>query len=515
MTIALAVTKNVVVIGAGTMGCGICEVAAGAGHRVFLLDTNDDALSKAVRNIGKSLARRVDKGRLDGNTRDEIMNRITATSNVADIHGVGLVIEVIVENLTAKVLALRALLSHLETDTIIATNTSSLSVTALAAQLENPSRVIGMHFFNPAQALPLVEVVQGAATSELVVATVVATAKAWGKTPVVCRSTPGFIVNRVARPFYGEGLRLLQERFTDPSTLDAVMRECGGFRMGPCELMDLIGHDINLAVTQSVFDGFFGDGRYKPSLVQKELVDAGWLGRKTERGFYTYIDGKALAAPHHAPLFLIPTTLEVEGMLGPAEVLVALVEEATKRPLNRSHATTGVIRLDGFAMALTDGRSATERSSILGEPVVLFDLAFDYRSCSLVAVGSGAEVTPEHLARVVGFFHVIGKEVSMLGDAPGLAVMRTVAMLVNEAADAVQQGIASSTEIDIAMRLGVNYPAGPFQWGESIGLERIVEVLANLGRCYGEERYRVSIWLQRAVFLRQRARSLNSVVSHG
>jgi 3-hydroxybutyryl-CoA dehydrogenase len=160
-------------------------------------------------------------------------------------------------------------------------------------------------------------------------------------------------------------------------------------------------------------------------------------------------------------------------------------------------------------VALTDGRSATERSLSLGEPVVLFDLAFDYRSCSRVALGAGSQVTPEHLERAVGFFHMLGKEVSMLGDAPGLAVMRTVAMPVNEAADAVQHGIGTETGIDIAMRLGVNYPAGPIQWGKSIGLERITEVLINLARSYGEERYRVSIWLQRAVFLHQCKASAN------
>jgi 3-hydroxybutyryl-CoA dehydrogenase len=291
---ALSTDRAVVVIGAGTMGSGIAEVAASAGHRVFLRDTNAAALDRGIDQIRRSLEKRLQRGRLDASERDAILDRLKPVGTDGKLSGVGLVIEVIVEKLEVKIAVLRQIEAELDADAIIATNTSSLSVTAIAGGLARPERVVGMHFFNPATILPLVEVVSGHATAPDVALTVFETAKAWGKVPVACRSTPGFIVNRVARPFYGEALRSLQEQAATAATLDAVMRESGGFKMGPCELMDLIGHDVNFAVTRSVYDGFFDDPRYKPSLIQKDLVDAGWLGRKSGRGFFDYREGARL-----------------------------------------------------------------------------------------------------------------------------------------------------------------------------------------------------------------------------
>ena len=297
---ALSTDRAVVVIGAGTMGSGIAEVAASAGHRVYLRDTSEAALERGIDQIRRSLEKRFQRGRLDASARDAILGRLEPVGADSKLGGVGLVIEVIVEKLEVKIAVLRQIEAELDADAIIATNTSSLSVTAIAGGLSRPERVVGMHFFNPATILPLVEVVSGHATAPDVARTVFETAKAWGKVPVACRSTPGFIVNRVARPFYGEALRSLQEQAATAATLDAVMRESGGFKMGPCELMDLIGHDVNFAVTRSVYDGFFDDPRYKPSLIQKDLVDAGWLGRKSGRGFFDYREGFPASAAEEA-----------------------------------------------------------------------------------------------------------------------------------------------------------------------------------------------------------------------
>jgi len=351
---------------------------------VFLHDANEAALQRGLALIAQSLDKRVERGRLDPATRAATLARIRPVTSNGELRDVGLVIEVIVEDLEAKVGALIQLESQLDPDTIVATNTSSLSVTALAGRLARPERVVGMHFFNPATVLPLVEVVSGHATDPQVAQTIVETARAWGKVPVACRSTPGFIVNRVARPFYGEALRLLQERAATPATLDAVMRECGGFKMGPCELMDLIGHDVNFAVTRSVYEAFFDDPRYKPSLIQKDLVDAGWLGRKSGRGFYDHREGAAIVLADEAGERDVPAAVTVEGDLGPASPLLPLIQ--AKWPQARVVEGAGLLRVDGLALALTDGRTATERSLALGEPVVLFDLALDYAGCARIAM---------------------------------------------------------------------------------------------------------------------------------
>ena len=496
---ALSTDRAVVVIGAGTMGSGIAEVAASAGHRVYLRDTSEAALERGIDHIRRSFEKRFQRCRLDASARGAIVGCLEPVGADSKLGGVGLVIEVIVEKLEVKIAVLRQIEAELDADAIIATNTSSLSVTAIAGGLSRPERVVGMHFFNPATILPLVEVVSGHATAPDVARTVFETAKAWGKVPVACRSTPGFIVNRVARPFYGEALRSLQEQAATAATLDAVMRESGGFKMGPCELMDLIGHDVNFAVTRSVYDGFFDDPRYKPSLIQKDLVDAGWLGRKSGRGFFDYREGvPASAAEEAGGDGLTLGRVHIEGSLGPAEGLADLLEREGKASVERGPGD-GLIRVDGYAIALSDGRTATERSAIVCEPVVLFDLALDFAACSRVALAAPVQASDEHLRKAIGLFVLLGKKVSVLADVPGLAVTRTVAMLVNEAADAVYQGIASADDVDAAMQKGVNYPIGPVAWGRRIGLEHVVTVLRHLAQAYGEDRYRTSLWLQRAV----------------
>src|SRR4051812_33714815 len=291
MTTSLPAASLVAVVGSGAMGAGIAQTAAGAGHPVILFDTREGAAAKAIADISKVYARLVEKGRMTQEAADAAGARMRVAATLAEVKDAALVVEAIVENLEVK----RGLFAELETivgaDCILATNTSSISVTAIGAKLQRPERLVGMHFFNPVPLMALVEVIKGLATSVAVADTVYATAAAWGKSPVLAKSTPGFIVNRVARPFYAEGLRLLTEQAADAATLDAIMRESGGFKMGPFELMDLIGHDVNFSVTQSVHQAYFGDGRFTPSVLQQEMVNAGFLGRKSGRGFYDYREG--------------------------------------------------------------------------------------------------------------------------------------------------------------------------------------------------------------------------------
>lgn len=492
---ALRSAIPVAVVGAGTMGSGIALVAAKAGHNVLLHDADAKAIQRGLDGLRKGLDRLVAKGKLTAADRDAQLGRITPLPNIDGVAPAGLVIEAIVEDFGIKRDLFKRIEAAVGPDAILASNTSSLSVTALAAVLSRPERFAGIHFFNPAPILPLVEIVSGHLTAPAVAATAFATCRAWGKTPVHCRSTPGFIVNRVARPFYGETLRLLTEDAATPATLDAILRETGGFRMGPCELMDMIGHDVNYAVTRTVYELLFQDPRYKPSLVQKELVDSGLLGRKSGRGFFDYAAGATAPAPDDAPAGPKPARVVIEGDLGPAAALGALAEAAGLTVERRDG--TGLVRLDGTTLALTDGRCATERMAEAGGPQVLFDLALDYGAVKRMAIAPADQAPATATAAAAGFFQALGKTVSVLDDAPGLVVMRTVAMIINEAVDAAHQQVASIDDIDLSMLKGVNYPRGPLAWCDSLGAARVATVIDSLARAYGEDRYRASPLLRR------------------
>jgi 3-hydroxybutyryl-CoA dehydrogenase len=505
---ALAKGSIVAVIGSGVMGSGIAQVAAAGGHEVRLFDTRPEAAAKAIAEIGKVYAKLVDKGRMGALEADLARERLQTVDALTQVKDAALVVEAIVENLDAKRQLFAELEGIVDARCILATNTSSISVTAIAAQLRHPGRLVGMHFFNPVPLMALVEVISGLATDKEIADTVYATAQAWGKDPVHAKSTPGFIVNRVARPYYAEALRLLQEGAADAPTLDAVMRDCGGFRMGPFELMDLIGHDVNFSVTQSVHAAYFGDQRFTPSVLQQELVNAGFLGRKSSRGFYRYGDDAVKPGVQTEPHAERPHTVGISvsrevqsSVLSPMEARLAIAgfTVAHREPLQGAEKHEApALHTNGAAIFLTDGRSATERAAANNHPnTVVYDLLFDHAKATRIALARADQCSEEAYQAAVGLFQAAGFEVTRLDDVPGMAVMRTVAMLANEAADAVNQGVCSAIAVDIAMQKGVNYPRGPLAWADSVGIAHIVTVLGNLAATYGEDRYRVSPLLRR------------------
>lgn len=387
-------TKNSIigVIGAGTMGSGIAQVAASAGHKTILLDANQAALEKAEKGMKATLAKLIEKGKMKEADAESIQSRIQYSTSIKDFKNCGLVIEAIIEKIEVKQQLFSELERIVDEDCILATNTSSLSVTSIAASCAKPKRIIGVHFFNPAPVMPLVEVTPGISSDESLVSPLKKLLTDWGKSVVIAKDTPGFIVNRLARSYYGESIRIYEESWEGvPSgvngfaTIDWALKEMGGFKMGPFELMDLIGNDINYTVTETVWTQFFYDPRFKPSLTQKRLFEAKRYGKKSGFGYYDYSENAIVPTP--------------------------------------------------------------EKNSVLGQKIFL----------------------------------------------------RVIAMLINEAIDALYLSIANRDDLDTAMMKGVNYPKGLLKWCDEIGAEKILSTLENLQSEYSEERYRPSVLLKKIV----------------
>jgi 3-hydroxybutyryl-CoA dehydrogenase len=359
-----------------------------------------------------------------------------------------------------------------------------------------------MHFFNPVPLMKLVEVVSGLQTLPAVAQAIFDLSQAWGKVPVHARSTPGFIVNRIARPYYAETLALLQQQAATPQVLDACLK-AAGFRMGPCELMDLIGHDVNFAVTQSVYEANFFDKRFVPSLVQRELVDGGLLGRKTGRGFYDYPGGAAPlpVAVHEAPATAQALTVHGEGAI--ADLLEERAVEALMGqgwgPARQRDSRWVGLEVDGARPVLTTGVTAGEiAASTRNDDVAVFDRLMQWPSPrgAALAYAVADAAGPTWTAQAAAWLAALGFSPLPMADTPGLVVARTIAMLINEGADAVLQGVCTTAGADSAMKLGVNYPAGPFEWLAGWSEAGVAELIDRLDLHHRGERYRVSPWLR-------------------
>jgi 3-hydroxybutyryl-CoA dehydrogenase len=506
--------RPVGVVGAGAMGAGIAQVAAVAGHRVLLMDAVPGAAGRAIAKIRDRVKAQVAKGRLDADS--EALD-LAAVDSLAGLAECGVVVEAIVEDLGAK----KALFAELEgvvaAECLLASNSSSLSPTAMAAGLSRPDRLVGLHFFNPVPMMRLAEVISGLATAPSAADRAADLAAAWGKTVVRSAATPGFIVNRIARPFYAEAWRLYEEHACVPEIIDATATGAGGFRMGPFALMDLIGHDVNEAVTRSVWTSFGHDPRFAPSNAQRALVEAGWLGRKTGRGVYSY---NAASPPRATPALpasasaakSAPSATPAPSTPPPAAVTVH--GDSPLRPLfdrsgvaivtgDRDHTGAGLpggsAELPGGALLVqSSGATATAVSAAAGRPVIVVDRVLDPATATAIAVAPSDGCPPAALVEAAGLFQAANLDVFVVDDVPGLIVTRTVAMLANLAADALACRVASAGDIDTAMRLGVNYPAGPLEWARRWGTRTVLTILDSLEDWYRDGHYRASPLLRRA-----------------
>jgi 3-hydroxybutyryl-CoA dehydrogenase len=491
------------VAGGGVMGSGIAQLAAFAGFPTLVVDPLEEARERARARIDDGLRKALSRA---GRAEAELAGArelVGFSGSLDALSGCGFVIEAVPEEIRLKRNVLSEIAGACSEAVVIATNTSSLSVTRLANGISAPQRVVGTHFFNPAPLMKLVEVIPGLETSQETLAAALALCEALGKTPLVVRDTPGFLVNRCARPFYGEALRLLQEGVAEPSQIDRIVRVAGGFRMGPFELMDVIGNDISLETTKTFLDQSFGEPRWRPSPLQQQLVSGGRLGRKTGAGWYRYGDERADRDGEPAPSSAggsLPR-ISVSGS-GPAARIV--------RDLVAAHPgdeTTNLTRV----LIHTELAPAAEEQSAESVEVLLCA----YRSLAswrrAGAVGFNLTPTPDrapiveltrgqsaeqHAAVVEALFRSLGVHVEWVGDAPGLVFARILTQLINEACFAVGEGVSEAAVVDEAMRLGLNYPRGPFEWAEHIGWAHVLDTLEGIWNERREERYRPAPLLQ-------------------
>ncbi|MFB5084892.1 3-hydroxyacyl-CoA dehydrogenase, partial [Symbiobacterium thermophilum] len=456
------------------------------------------------------------RGRIPDAQVAEVLGRITTTTSLGDFAAADFVIEAAPEDLELKRRLFERLDRLCREDVVLATNTSSLSVTQIGALAGRADRVVGMHFFNPVPAMRLVEVVGGDASGEAALQATVSLAEAMGKVPVRVRDTPGFIVNRVARPFTGEALRLLGDQVATAAQIDRIARLACGFRMGPFELMDLVGMDINFAVHRSVYEQFFGDPRFRPHPLQERMVKAGRLGRKTGQGWYRYREGRALDGPAPAQHSLAPTPRLPEirnvAVLGDADLadlaaragyrMVDCCADADLVVLGDPALLVGRQPAPGVVVLIeASTRSTTELATQVVNParVVGYGGIPRVSRRELVEVAPGLRTDPAATATAVRFFHSLGRDTEVVTDSPGLVAARLLACLINEAAFALQEGIATAEAIDTAMQLGLNYPLGPLEWADELGPDKVLAVLEGLQRETGEERYRPAPYLRKRV----------------
>jgi len=468
------IKPKVAICGAGAMGSGIAQVAAQAGCEVAVFDVQPAALADGEARTIAAIEGLVARGKMDAAAGQAVLARFRWTDDLATLADADLVIEAIIEDAAIKADLFAGIEAIVGPEAIIASNTSSLPISRLARGLAKPERFVGMHFFNPAPVMKLVEVVSGAATSPDVAEAVRSVATAWGKVAIPVADVPGFIVNRVARPFYAEAFVATAEGVA-PATVDALIR-AAGFRMGPLELADLIGHDVNFAVASSVHASYFGRTRFVPQIGQAALVDAGWFGRKTGRGVYRY-DGGAPAAAREEDAFGVPSVAQQHA-----------AQEF------RAGTPGGRFECDGIVMGTTAGATARAEALSRGRPVALFDW--------FAAEGTGpvgfAASEPAAVECAQSVLAALGRHGRVVADRPGLVVMRTLAQLANAAADAVFERVSDEAGIDAALRYGANYPFGPLAWADRIGRRQLVTLLDAIATETGEAMYRPSLYLRQS-----------------
>ncbi|MHB1200644.1 MAG: 3-hydroxyacyl-CoA dehydrogenase [Polaromonas sp.] len=484
------------IVGAGAMGRGIAQIAAQAGSRVKLVDTQAGAAEKARNAICAQWDKLVEKGRLEASAATAHKARLLLPSSMAELTDCALVVEAIAERLDSK----KTLFAELETivpaTTVLASNTSSLSVTAMAAALKHPGRLAGYHFFNPVPLMRVVEIVAGLKTDLAVCNALAHYARQMGHTPVQAQDTPGFIVNHAGRGYGTEALRIVSEGIADFATIDRILRDQAGFKLGPFELMDLTALDVSHPVMESIYHQYYEEDRYRPSVITAQRLAGGMLGRKTGEGFYRYVEGVG-QIPAEAPVPGIAEmpTVWVSPRAARRPELLQLLKNLDAKIETGSSASPQALTLVaplGFDITTVAVVERLDPARTLGIDMLIDDSATKRR---VLATNPATRTDMRDAAHAL--FARDGKPVSVIHDSGGFVTQRVVATIVNIASDICQQGICSPKDLETAVTLGLGYPLGPLAMGDRYGPTNVLEVLFNMQTVYGDPRYRPSPWLRR------------------
>ena len=484
------------IVGTGAMGRGIAQIAAQAGCQVYLFDSKHGAAEAARTHIHQQWLRQADKGRIEPGQVSAWLDKLFPVAALRELASCELVIEAVVERLDAKQELLLQLEALVTPDTVLASNTSSLSITAVAAPLRHPKRVAGFHFFNPVPLMKVVEVVAGLRTAPDVCARLVDFARAMGHTPVMAQDTPGFIVNHAGRGYGTEALRIVSEGVADFATVDRILRDQVGFKLGPFELMDLTALDVSHPAMESIYHQYYEEPRFRPSPITAQRLAGGLLGRKTGEGFYRYVDGVAqVAAEPPVPEAGTPPPVWVSPRAARRAELYQLLKNLGARietgasPSAEALTLVAPLGFDVTTVAVVD---RLDPARTIGIDMLVEDAATRRR------VLATNPATREDMARAAhALFARDGKAVSVIRDSGGFVTQRVVATIVNIAADICQQRICSPKDLETAVTLGLGYPLGPLAMGDRWGPTSILEVLFNMQTVYGDTRYRPSPWLRR------------------
>ncbi|OSZ75258.1 3-hydroxyacyl-CoA dehydrogenase [Hydrogenophaga sp. IBVHS1] len=484
------------VVGTGAMGRGIAQMAAQAGSQVWLFDVQPGAAQAARDALETTWKTLVEKNRMDAATMQACLERIQLAQALTDLAPCHLVIEAVVERLDVKQRLFADLEGIVQPDAVLATNTSSLSVTAIAAALKRPAQLAGYHFFNPVPLMRVVEVIAGLKTSAEVCQRLTDYTRQFGHTPVAAQDTPGFIVNHAGRGYGTEALRVVGEQVADFATIDRILKDQMGFRLGPFELMDLTALDVSHPVMESIYHQYFEEPRYRPSVITAQRLAGGVVGKKVGEGFYTYDKGVARLAAEPAtpdvsdlpPVWVSPKAARRQELYQLLKNLGASIETAAV-PSASALILVAPLGLDVTTLAAVERLDATRTVGI--------DLMLEDASTRRRVLATNPATRPDMRDAAHALFARDGKPVSVIRDSGGFVTQRVVATIVNIAADMCQQGICSPADLDVAVTLGLGYPAGPLAMGDRIGPTNVLEILFNLQTVYGDPRYRPSPWLRR------------------